>query len=1063
MKRNIVKILFMLFSILFLFYPTSYGFNFKYSMIFLIILGLLYFLYHKFNINIKIPEKYFLFLIVLLSIITRIGIVILLNNNITQISNFEEALNAAKTNWFSGPYYQVFTHWILYPKMLSQVFKIFGASQLVALLTNAGILIITTILVYKNASLILNNKRKGFYAALIYIFWPSNILYTTIVTPEHFCSLLLMTVLFLFLILVKKDFYCKKIYKTIILSIIIGIILGLSTFFKNFAYVFLIGIFIFLIISSLNSNKISKRELLLKLISFLLMVASFFVTTDLIFDKIENDYLKAKVVRNVTPCYLNVGFRDQGVYSKENYDMYFEAFERNNYDYKKTNSEILEKLKYHLTQEVSNEDIKELLDSKAKIIYGNDESKITFTTASITDQSLAEFINNNILDLNNFYFAILVLLSILGLIKLNKERDLKLFLNYLLFFGTLCTILLVEGQNRYMYALQPLLCIAAVSGLESLIAIFKKNIKLDKRKIIKSKVDYRSIFYSGFFILTFIGLNILISSTMFIFNIGISKWYFWISLIVSTFLIYILLKKQKIINIKTILISIILPIVLIFSLINLVGKFYDYTWDGNMYHKAAISYLMEGWNPLKEDVNEYDSKSENPKDLLEWSYLWINHYPKASYLFGANVGVITNSNETGKSINILSIFVCFSFVLSFLIYKKKDKLFSILFSIIVVSCTTIGSQIFTNFIDGLVYIYFFLLIWFFFANENQKYLPKRDLYISYGLILMMLINIKFSSFAYAGILCLCYYIWYIIRLIKKDYNKKEFIRFTYVSIITLLISVFIVGLSSYPKNLLEKGNAFYPLMGEGKKEIMLQETLYYLEDASPIKKLIVSNYSEALNLSRASQAEARYKIPFSIHENELNETRTCDLRISGNGLLFSGIFTISLIVFIFYIIREIKNDKKNFILMIIPFGITIIMAFTMQDLWWARYFPHIHLIVFGSLLLLNKYRGLDKSIIMKFLIIVILLNNGMFLFGNLDRARQFTYDAKVQYEQFKQQWSPEDCKMQIYSLIFPGGYFNIEQELPEYEKQYTSTPLDEDYQYILNGGYASGICKESEK
>lgn len=1061
--KKLLSLSLIIFSLLFLYYPTSYALtDFKIIISFVVICVIIKYVLKKFNIEIKIPEKNYVLIILILSVLTRVGIVLLFNNKITQISDFSLALESAKSGAFQDVYYQVFSHWLLYPVILGKIFKIFGASQMIALLFNSFILILTALVIYKLSMLIFSDKKSGFYASLLYIFWPSNILYNNIVTPEHICSLLLVVILYLFLLLIKNNFYKDKKYKYLITSFFIGILLSISSFFKNFSYVFLIAFTIFFILNFIQNfkrnNNLKSFFLNNKLISMVIIVFIFFISNCFIFNIIEKNYVKAPVVRNVAPCYLNVGWRDNGVYNKENYQMYFDLLEQNNYDYKKTNKEILADLKNYLITVKGITGVKELLDSKAKIIYGNDESKIDFTVYSLnnTEGGLSNFLNTSFKDINNKYFIILVFLGILGLIHLVKEKNLKLFLSYLIFYGSLLLILVVEGQNRYMYSVQTLMCINAVAGIKILQNFLNKYI--NPQKIINSELNYKSIFYAGLFLLIFIFLNIFVPSFMFIFKASISKIYCYISLLLSIVVVYWLMKKNKILNIKTLIVSIFIPIIIILVSINVSGKFFDSTWDGNMYHKAAIGYLMDGWNPLEEDIQSFDAKQESPKDLLEWSHLWIDHYPKASYVFGASIGVITNNVESGKSINILSIFVLFCFSVSLLLYKKRNVIFSIIFSLVVVTCTTIGSQIFTNFIDGLVYLYIFMIMYFFIANEQKDYVNKNVLYCTYFMILIILINIKFSSFGYAGLLCLGYYIWYIIRLIRKKYDMKEFLKFTGISALAVILAVFVVGVSVYPKNLIDHGHPFYPLMGKGSKEIMLQETLYSLEHASPIKRFLVSTFSEAMNLSRASMVEATLKIPFSIHQNELEFAQTYDLRISGNGLLFSGILVICLLLLIPLMIKEYKNDKKNFILYFIPLLISLAMVFIMEDLWWARYFPQIHFVVFIVLLLFDKYKS--ESYILKFLIIVVLLNNFMFLIGNIDRTVAGTINANNQLADFKSYWTPEDCKMKVYSLIFPGGYFNFEDELKDYEITYTSHPLDRDYQYVLNNGYAAGICEE---
>ena len=75
----------------------------------------------------------------------------------------------------------------------------------------------------------------------------------------------------------------------------------------------------------------------------MIIVLSFFITKNVFFHCIDS-LVGARVARDIIPCYLNVGLRDKGTYSQKNYAMYFDALKENNYDYDKTNAQIMSKL-----------------------------------------------------------------------------------------------------------------------------------------------------------------------------------------------------------------------------------------------------------------------------------------------------------------------------------------------------------------------------------------------------------------------------------------------------------------------------------------------------------------------------------------------------------------------------------------------------------------------------------------------------------------------------------------------------------------------------------------------
>lgn len=484
MKNKILSILLYIFTFLFLIYPTSYGISdLKVVFTFVALLLLVLLLYKKVKIfqKININKKFYPWIILILATITRIGIVLIFESHITQLSTFGGAFSASNTLNFSDDFHLIYTHWILYPTIIHGIYQIFGSSQLVALLTSAVILIVASILVYKVSSLLFKNKTAGFVSALLYIFWPSNILYTLIFTQEHICLLLLLIVLYLFLIIENKE-DLKLSIKNVILLLLIGICLGLSTFFKNFAPAFIIAFIIYYFLRGFTEKNI-KKYTLIKLGTIVIILIGFVATKNLVF--IGIDHLAGHTVaRNITPCYLNVGLNKKGVYDAVIYGEYENAVRENNYDYDKANDEIMDLLKKRLSDKDASIWQEDFFDNKANIIFGNDSAKISWVVDSINatgTMQITNFIENDYNDWNNYYFIILVTLMTLGLISMNKNKDLKKFLLYLVLFGSLLLLLLVEAQNRYMYAVQPIICILATGGLFDLIKYWEvKNEKIPK-------------------------------------------------------------------------------------------------------------------------------------------------------------------------------------------------------------------------------------------------------------------------------------------------------------------------------------------------------------------------------------------------------------------------------------------------------------------------------------------------------------------------------------------------------------------------------------------------------
>ena len=304
-------------------------------------------------------------------------------------------------------------------------------------------------------------------------------------------------------------------------------------------------------------------------------------------------------------------------------------------------------------------------------------------------------------------------------------------------------------------------------------------------------------------------------------------------------------------------------------------------------------------------------------------------------------------------------------------------------------------------------------------------------------VLVILINIKFSSFAYAGVLCAFYYGWYIYRYKKeKTFDKKFFKKFSLVAFAAVVVGVFVVGLSVYPRNLLTHGHPLYPLMGEGKKDIMTANSPYYFKDKNNIEKFFIATFGVADNIAMADRREAELKMPFVINESEMKFTEYCDIRISGNGLLFSGILIISIIIIILLARKTFVEDKKLFIMLALPIVMTLILIATMSDVWWARYFPQLHFIVFAALIMLSRRKTRFAKIILYTFFGVIIINNMMFFLGAIRQSYRYTQSAHEAVWAFKDANSAEECKMLVGTSSFFGGFYSIRHDYSEYEIVY---------------------------
>ncbi len=467
------------------------------------------------------------------------------------------------------------------------------------------------------------------------------------------------------------------------------------------------------------------------------------------------------------------------------------------------------------------------------------------------------------------------------------------------------------------------------------------------------------------FILTFSNL-LIITSCLYLIKISITVFNLPLAFILSVIELYFI-KKDKI---KNIIVTSIITIIIFLISIIISGNIYDKSFDGNAYHKEAIGLLKNGWNPTYEFLEDFGKKN----DLSTIHYLFVETYPKATWIYGASVYKLTNNIETAKSFNFIFLFVPIIIVVYLINKYNKQKGLALIMGLAVGCFPIIWQQILSLYVDGfmgytllLTIIYMYLLT----KEENNK-----EYFFIIGSLLIILINIKYTGLMYAGIFCLGYYFYYLIMKIKnKEYNKL--LKFTLRFVAIVLVGVLLVGSNSYVKNVIDHKNPLYPLIGQDKVDIMTELEPVSFEHKSALRKSIISLFSYTANIGRFNNQEPHFKIPFTVKEYELRQISE-DTRIGGFGVWFGGIFIISMVIIGIHFLINIKNKNYDSLIM---FGIPIIiilgfMTF-MSDGWWARYSPQIFFVSLMALYLLLKHEKKIINLIGYGLMSLIIINTSL--------------------------------------------------------------------------------------
>lgn len=518
----------------------------------------------------------------------------------------------------------------------------------------------------------------------------------------------------------------------------------------------------------------------------------------------------------------------------------------------------------------------------------------------------------------------------------------------------------------------------------------------------------------GILIILFIFMIIFIDSILFIFNISISKINFIVALIFtfSFSIIYFVKKKNSIwdVIIKLLLFS----ILFLFSLF-IARNTYDLSWDGNSYHKTAIGELKNGWNPLYERIEDFNSSEDNSLQLADTHDIWTNHYAKGQWIFAATIYDLTNNIESGKCINFLAIIAVLLIAFSYFI-SKISLLLSVIISFILALNPITIMQMFTYYNDLLVYS--FIIIMLILMQNILDNKDKQINYIALFLTLCILINIKFTGLAYAGIMMLIYYIFI---LIKREYRINHLKEMTILGVTTVLIGIVLIGSSTYVKNTFTNGNPLYPLFGENKVDIMTTNQPQVFLEMNRIEKFIYANFSESINLTAFQNQNPVLKIPFTYKHDELLQLSIPDLRIGGFGVLFGGILLLSIVILLIGLYFLYFKDRKLFARFFIIVCTLTLLILILEESWWARYMPQIYIIPVLAILILYIFRKRKVNLILiTFLIITTIINTGIIVKYNTIPNYERFVEIKENLKTLK-----NNNEMTVYTTDFNGAIYNI--------------------------------------
>lgn len=350
------------------------------------------------------------------------------------------------------------------------------------------------------------------------------------------------------------------------------------------------------------------------------------------------------------------------------------------------------------------------------------------------------------------------------------------------------------------------------------------------------------------------------------------------------------------------------------------SHFHETTYDGGYYHGNAMVEMLNGWNPFYEADNYLETGVT----------IWSDYYPKASWFFGANLIQLFNHLSAGMILSVFSALMTAGFAFDFVMKWKKSWFLALSAALIVLLNPIAIEQLHSYYVDAVLGNLTLILV-ILCAEVMHKYDLSTNIMIIAVSVIM--INLKFTGFGFAGIVNLVAWIYLFFT------NRKGFLRYTVSGFIMVFLGVVVVGFSPYTINLLRLRHIFYPIAGKNAEDVvtyLIPEEIY---GQNPIRKFIYSFFCGQGMRANLSQFEQNGYLLY-------------DERIGAMGLQFPKLILMCAFGYLVALIKDCRKKEINWVLWLSILAILITIAANYKNVWWFRYIPQIWgLVPLGMLLL----------------------------------------------------------------------------------------------------------------
>jgi len=357
--------------------------------------------------------------------------------------------------------------------------------------------------------------------------------------------------------------------------------------------------------------------------------------------------------------------------------------------------------------------------------------------------------------------------------------------------------------------------------------------------------------------------------------------------------------------------------------------------------KVNTYLLARGWNPFEQTAAAFASSASDLPYGAGWLASQADTRPGASLIIGAGFYALTGNIACGKAFNIagMAAAVCVAGPLIRDAFKLSGFTAFTAALLAVVNPVTLG-QALTYEGDGFMYqtltVAAAALAYMAYKPEGRfAGMAKAAAFAG----VCLAVNIKASALPFCAALCLLCYIARVIGIARsgaprKTRTKRQLCLLLYFAAM-LAAALCALGAATYVTNFLRYGDPFYGMFAAASMNTDL-ETLSVIGGLPLAAQVFVSLFSP---VSAGPLSEIALKIPFTVTASEFSLASPGAV-VGGWGVMFSGIFSLSVLVILWSLaVADKRRSRRGWLILLLLLAV-FVPAFFVPYLYSARnYLP----------------------------------------------------------------------------------------------------------------------------